>query len=353
MVVWALVGVSLVVLSGWAGQVSLGQFALVGIGAAASGSLMVEAGWDAIYSLAGGAAAATTAAIVLGIPALRLRGFFLAVTTLAFAVATDSYLLQLDWLTPDGRVDRPMLFGRIDLEDELAFYLFSVAVLALVVAALHGLRRSQLGRAIVATRDNERGAQAFGVSTVAAKLAAFAVSGAVAGLAGGLLVLHQHRLNADQYEPLQSLEVFTMAAIGGLGSIPGVVVGAVYVRGIQDFVGGPGAILATSLGLVAVLLVMPRGLGSGLYTARDAALGWIARRRGLDEPGPRPGTNAEPDAGAGVPSASEGAGPGDEPRGAAGAGIGAGHRGGLGSGPEGRTGTPTSPAGAMFQGRQA
>jgi branched-chain amino acid transport system permease protein len=147
---------------------------------------------------------------------------------------------------------------------------------------LHGLRRSRLGRAIVAVRDNERTAQAFGVRALGAKLSAFAVSGAVAGLAGGLFVLHQHRLNADQYAPLRSLEAFTMAAIGGLGSIPGAIAGALYVRGAQDLLESPYSVFASGLGLIFVLLVVPHGFGSIVFGIRDTVVRRVARRHRID-----------------------------------------------------------------------
>jgi len=280
-VIWAIVGVALVVLTGWAGQISLGQFALVGLGAAVAGSLSSELGADFLVSLAGGAAAGMVAALVLGLPALRLRGFFLAVTTLAFAVTTSSYVLRLDWLAPDGVVDRPHLLGRIDLRSDLAYYYFCLAVFGLVVVAVRRLRVSRMGRVIVAVRDNERAAQSYGASAVVAKLSAFAVSGAIAGLAGGLLVHHQYRLQVVQYDPAQSLQAFAMAVIGGLGSIPGAVLGAVFVKGSQNLLQGPWALLGTGAGVLVVLLVLPRGLGSLVFSARDAALRAVARRRGI------------------------------------------------------------------------
>ena len=280
-VIYAIVAVSLVVLTGWAGQISLGQFAFVGLGAAIAGTVSAEAGWDFVVSLGAGALAGMVAAVVLGLPALRLRGFFLAVTTLAFSVATSSYLLAKDYLVPDGLVERPMLFGRLDLNDELTYYYVCLATLGLVVAAVKGLRSSRMGRIIIAVRDNERSAQAYGASAVAAKLTAFAVSGAIAGLAGGLLVHQQFRLQATQYAEIQSLQAFTMAVIGGLGSLPGAVIGAVFVKGSQFLVEGPGGIFATGFGMLIVLLVLPKGLGSLVFTIRDLMLRRIAQRRGI------------------------------------------------------------------------
>ena len=282
--IFCIVGLSLVVLSGWAGQISLGQFALVGIGGAVAGSLSQDAGWDFVMSLLFGGAGGLVAALLLGLPALRVKGFFLAVTTLAFAVSTSSFLLRQQWLVPTASVARPRLFGRVDLDNELAYYYVSLATLLVVIAVLRGLRTSRVGRAIRATRDNDRAAQAYGISAVAAKLTAFAISGFIAGIAGGLLVHHQHGLPATQYAPQQSLSVFLITVIGGLGSIPGAILGAIYIKGTQYLLAGPYAFLASGLGVLALLLVLPQGLGALLYRLRDAGLRLLADRRGIVVP---------------------------------------------------------------------
>jgi branched-chain amino acid transport system permease protein len=253
----------------------------VGIGAATAGSLTSRAGWDFVLAVLAAGGAGLVAALVLGLPALRLRGFFLAVTTLAFAVTTSTYFLRLEWFAPDGLVDRPLLFGRIDLRSELAYYYVCLAVLALVMVMLRGLRTSRVGRAIVGVRDNPRAAQSYGISPVMAKLIAFGLSGAIAGVAGGLLVHQQYRLQLVQYEPAQSLQAFTMAVIGGLGSLPGAVLGAVFVKGSQNLLQGPWVLFGTGFGLIVVLLVLPRGLGSLIFTVRDGLLRAVARRRGI------------------------------------------------------------------------
>jgi branched-chain amino acid transport system permease protein len=278
--IYGLVGLSLVVLTGWAGQISLGQFAFVGLGAAVSGSLTSRAHLDFTVGLAGGVLAGVAAAVALGLPALRVRGLYLAVTTLAFAVATSSYVLGLGWLAPVGLVDRPVLFGRFDLHSELAYYWVCLAAVGVVVLVLRLFRASQVWRTIVAVRDNERAAQAYAVNPVVAKLTAFALSGAIAGLAGGLLVHAQYRMQESQYDAGQSLTALTMAVIGGLGSVPGALIGAAYVKGVQYFLPGYGALLSTGVGLVLLLLILPRGLGAVVFELRDRLAARLARRSG-------------------------------------------------------------------------
>jgi branched-chain amino acid transport system permease protein len=285
--IYAIICLSLVVLTGWCGQISLGQFALVGVGAAVAGKLSSDGGWDFLAALVAGSLAAVAVALVLGLVSLRIQGFFLAVTTLAFAVAASSWFLDVNhapWLVPSGTVDRPLLLSRYDLEDEHAYLLFCVAVLLLTIAATTGVRRSRTGRAIIALRDNDRAVQSYGVSALQTRLVAFGFSGALAGLAGGLLVHHQHGLSVTAYAPTASLSVFSIAVIGGLGSVTGAVLGAVYFVGVQYFAPTPLRVLAIGFGQLFLLLAMPGGLGTVVATARDAALRALARRRGIRVP---------------------------------------------------------------------
>jgi branched-chain amino acid transport system permease protein len=218
---------------------------------------------------------------------LRISGPFLAVTTLAFAVTARFFFLEdryLPWFV-ESQVDRPVLFdGRISIETDQEFYYFSLAFLVLVFLAARNLRNSRTGRAFIAVRDNEPAAQASALNVPRLKLLAFAFSGAIAGLAGGLYVLHQRGLNTDSFGPDVSLRIFTMVVIGGLGSLPGAILGAVYVRSIEFFVGGGWALLASGGGILLILLVLPGGLGAGVYRIRDEVLRWIAKRRGIVVP---------------------------------------------------------------------
>ena len=147
---------SLVVLTGWGGQISLGQFALVGVGAIVAGNLVSRWNVDLFVTLAVAAAAGSLAALLLGIPALRIRGPFLAVVTLAFAVVLDGYVLNPN-VFPDlipQDVTRPLLWARLDLEDERYMLWFCLAVLSLGVVLARGVRRSRSGRLLIAARDN-------------------------------------------------------------------------------------------------------------------------------------------------------------------------------------------------------
>ncbi|MGB0114305.1 MAG: ABC transporter permease [Ilumatobacteraceae bacterium] len=284
--IFAIIGLSLVVLSGWAGQISLGQMGFVAIGAAISAKCTIEWNIDLSLALLAGGAAGAVAAFVVGLPALRLRGLYLAVTTLIFALAVNSWLLNrqfFDWI-PQERVERLPLFGRIDVSTPTRFYVYSLVVLALVYLALRGVRHSRTGRAIVALRENELAAQAFSVSPVPVKLTAFIISGGVAGIAGGLFVHLSQSFDLSSYSAGASLDVFTSSVVGGLGSLFGGVLGAVFLRGSQWFITAPEwRLLSSALGVLIVLLILPGGLASLVIKVRDRLATLIVARESNGE----------------------------------------------------------------------
>jgi branched-chain amino acid transport system permease protein len=265
--------------------------AFVAIGAAVSAKCTIAWNADITLALAAGGAAGATAAFVVGLPALRLRGLYLAVTTLVFALAVNSWFLNrqfFDWV-PQERIERLPVFGVIDISTPTRFYLFALVVLALLFAALRGIRHSRTGRAIVALRENELAAQAFSVSPIPVKLTAFTLSGAVAGVAGGLFVHLSQSFDLSSYAAAESLNVFTAAVVGGLGSLFGGVLGAVFLRGSEWFITAPEwRLLSSAIGVLIVLLVLPGGLASLVIKVRDRLVTIIVARTG-----PSPVAHAE------------------------------------------------------------
>ena len=283
-VIFGIVGLSLVVLTGWAGQVSLGQMAFVGIGAAVGGAVTSRLGWDIAIALIIGGIVGALVAVVVGYPAIRRGGLTLPVITLAFALLTSSYLLNREffdnWL-PASTLNRTDLFGVIDISSETSFYYFCLVGLALMFLMARGIRHSRTGRVLISIRENERAARSYGVSADRTMLAAFAISGFMAAFAGVLYVHHQTGLGTAGFLPEESLKAFSMVVIGGLGSLPGALIGAFYVRGTQYFLPPQWQFLATGVGLLLVLLVLPGGIGAALADLRDGYLRWVARRRDL------------------------------------------------------------------------
>lgn len=306
-VIFAVIGISLVVLTGWAGQISLGQVAFVGVGAAVSAKCTTTWSVDITLALLAAAAAGAVAALVVGLPALRLRGLYLAVTTLAFAIAVTSWLLNdrfFDWI-PTSRVERLPLFGRIDISSPNRFYVFSLFVLGIVVIGVRGIRRSRTGRAIVAMRENERAAQSYSISATRVKLTAFVASGAIAGVAGGLFVHLSQAFDLASYSAQESITVFTGGVVGGLGSITGAVLGAIYLRGTQWFItSSEWRILSSGVGVLLVLLILPGGLGGLVNQLRERFVAYAARRHAVQSVEFTPSDDAAQTAAVGEPSAT-------------------------------------------------
>jgi branched-chain amino acid transport system permease protein len=282
-IIWGMIAISLVELTGWGGHISLGQWAIVGVGAMAYGNIAIRHNVDMFLMLLVAGAAGGLIALLVGLPALRIRGPFLAVTTLAFAVALDSYFLNPtnfnDYIP--GNVPRPLLWGRFDLESEWVMYYLSLAFLLITIGAAMGIRKARSGRALLATRDNYRAAAAAAVPTTTAKLSGFVLSGVVAGIAGGLFILILRGARAGTFPPNQSLEVFSTAVIGGLGSILGALFGVFFFRILEQVVSGELRLLITGFGLLVVLSIFPGGFGQVLFGLRDRYLRWVANRRGM------------------------------------------------------------------------
>jgi branched-chain amino acid transport system permease protein len=282
--VYALVGLSLLLLTGWAGLVSLGQFAFAAVGGFVVALLSGRYGLSFLLAVPAAAFAGAVVSIVVGLPALRIRGLYLAVTTLAFAVAATDVLLNQKYAGRflSATLDRPTLFG-FSTDDDRVFYYVTLFFLVLAVLSVVGMRRSRMARVLIAARDNDRAAQAFGVHVVRARLQAFAVSGALASVAGALFTYQQQGVAAGNYGVQNSLTVFLMVVIGGLGSIAGPLLGAGLV-GMLTLLSPAYVAPLTGLVVVGALLVAPGGLTELVFDGRDALLRRIAIRNRIAVP---------------------------------------------------------------------
>jgi branched-chain amino acid transport system permease protein len=281
--VYAILAMSIVVLTGWAGQVSLGQVAFFAIGAAIGAKLTHTWNVDLLLAVVLAGMAGAAAAVLVGLPALRYRGLYLAVTTFAFALATTAYFLDRSYFqwVPNQRITRRPLLGIVDIDSPTRIYYVMLAGLLVVLIGLRGVRHSRTGRVLIALRDNERGAQAYSIDVVRAKLTAFAISGFVAAVAGALFVHHQQAFGSGPYQPSENLAVFAMAVVGGVTSLPGALLGAFYLLGTRWFLPIEWQFLASGFGVLLVLMVLPGGLGGLLFDIRDHALRWVAGRRDI------------------------------------------------------------------------
>lgn len=284
----AIVGLSLVVLTGWAGQVSLGQFAFAAIGGAVAAALSVKLGWPFWFAVPAASLVSAGLAVALGIPALRIPGLYLAVATFAFAVAVSDALFStrfFGWLVPTTPVQRPTLF-EFSFDDERAMYFLSLVALVAAIVVVLNLRRGRFGRAVIGIRENEANAEAAAIATVRVKLAAFGLAGLLAGFAGAILVYQERALTASTFSPEASITSFVFAVLGGVSSVWGPLLGSGYINGV-NFAFSPLPEVTTLLATLAplgLLYIAPRGLLSLLIGARDAALRIIAQRNQLIVP---------------------------------------------------------------------
>jgi len=220
----------LMMLAGYTGQVSLGHAAFVAIGAYAQAWLLGQ-GVPLLLSLPLAALISAAAGLLVGVPAIRVSGLYLAMVTLAFSIIVEQVVGHWSSVTggftglivPDAR-----LLG-LDLGKPQVFYYFCLGLLVLVLLALRNLLRGGIGRAFVGVRDSEAAAYALGIAASRVKVGAFALSAGVTGLAGAALAHHLKYLTPDGFTLLLSLELVLMVVIGGLGSLRGAVLGAMLI----------------------------------------------------------------------------------------------------------------------------
>jgi len=215
------------------GQVSFCQYSFAAIGAFSVGSL-VGHGWSFWPALLVGVVASIAVGVLVGIPALRLSGLFLAILTIAVALFFDKFLLAPGtWDSFSGgisswTVGRPTFLG-ISLAGAYAFYLFTLGVFLVAVLAVWNLSKSKTGRVLRSIRNSEIAASTSGVNLTAWKLMAFGISAGLAGLAGGLLATGIGSVSAGAYTFQQSLAVFAIAIVVGVRSIAAAAVGGIFL----------------------------------------------------------------------------------------------------------------------------
>ncbi|MDX2381314.1 MAG: ATP-binding cassette domain-containing protein [Acidimicrobiia bacterium] len=300
--VFAIAGVSVVVVTGWSGQLSLGQMAFAGVGALFAASVNRGLAIDFWFldfeapgipwslSLVCGAVFSAMVAIVIGVGALRVRGLLLAVVTFSFAIAAQSYFYRRPFFSGGYTDSVPFERGEflgIDLTSERSYYWFVLGVTVVVIAMVGHLRRTGVGRSTIAVRDNPDTASAYTVPSARTKLTAFGFAGAIAGLAGGLLAGSAQvvPLNERFFQVSDSLQLVAAVVIGGLGAVAGPVLGALWVKGLPAIFPGNDSIplMTSGIGLLVLLLYFPGGLIQIGYSARDAIVRWMEGRIPADD----------------------------------------------------------------------
>ena len=297
-ILFTIVGaLGLMVLTGFTGLISLGHVGFLMLGGYAYAIGVTRLGMPPELALVMSAIVPAAFGLIVGIPSLRLHGLYLAITTLAFAHIVSAGILAGGKFTGAGSgimVERPVILG-MDLSSDRAFYWFCVAMCVLAVLVVLNLRRSYVGRALVAIRDNDIAARTMGISLVRYKLLAFLVSAALTGVAGALMGMYMSIVSVEGYPFLLSIEALAVIIVGGIGSVLGAVLGAVFIVTMPEVfsalmagLGGQLAeVMTTSahevktilygLAIIAFLRFDPRGLRGMWHDLRHAWVFWPLR----------------------------------------------------------------------------
>jgi branched-chain amino acid transport system permease protein len=274
----AIVGLNL--LTGYTGQISLGHGALMAVGGYTTAALVVHEHWRDVWTIPLAGVAAGIVGFLIGLPALRLSGLYLALATFAFAVAMPSLLRKFSGLTGGGEGLRLLeqaplqvtglsgtvtVFGHSMTQNHFLYYLtWGIGLIGFLVAWL--IVRGRFGRTFRAVRDSEVAAASVGIGLARTKTLAFALSGVYAGVAGSLLAIQDEIVNPLTFTFLLSILILVGAVVGGLGSLPGMVLGALFVQYLPDLStrvssaqGVPD--LVYGLAIILVMILLPTGAG--------------------------------------------------------------------------------------------
>ena len=283
--------IGLNLITGTTGLISLGHAGFLAVGAYTVGILLTDYQWPLAAALPAAGFVAAAVGLVVGVPSLRLKGLYLAITTLAFAFIVNHVILYAEPLThgPNGIFLKRTDFLGIPIGTDRALYYFTLAVAVLMTLAALNILRTRVGRAWMAIRDHDIAARVMGINLTTYKLAAFVVSSFFTGIAGALLALQIRFVNVDVFNLLLSIEALAMIIFGGLGSVAGAILGAAFlvllpevIREVFAFAGGGTQafsqyvfqVRALAYGVVIVFFLRfePHGL-MGLW--RDTKKYWL------------------------------------------------------------------------------
>ena len=272
--IYSIVGLGLMLLAGFTGQMSIGHAAFMAVGAYTQGALVAH-GWPFLVALPCAALATMLAGILIGVPALRLKGIYLSIATLAFGFIIEEVITRWEGVTGGSaglRVKAVEIFG-VSLRSGEAFYGLCLLLTVLALWLTLNLLRSPAGRAFIAIRDSEISAQSMGIHLARFKTMSFALSAGFAGVGGALYAHKISFLSPEQFTVAQSIELLMMVVIGGLGSVHGVFFGAVFMIVLPQVIAlvkdllpaalaGSAGLQPLTFGLVLLgfLLVEPMGL---------------------------------------------------------------------------------------------
>jgi len=264
--------------TGWTGQINFGQAAFYGLGAYAT-AIATKSGLPWIVTPLLSVAIVLAASVILGLPTLRLRTYYLAMTTIGFGEIVRLIIVYWEPVTGGTSGLRAIpgisVFG-VGPRGQIQHYYLLMVVLALATLIAARIRRSALGRAMIATKDSEIAAEQSGVDTTRTKLLAFMIGAVYAGLAGCLYASSIRFVSPDSFSGVQAVLLMTMLIVGGMGSIAGCIVGALALTILPEVLRflGQWYLVLYGLGVIVVIVLLPGGLASmttGLSFRRAAA----------------------------------------------------------------------------------
>jgi ABC-type branched-subunit amino acid transport system ATPase component/ABC-type branched-subunit amino acid transport system permease subunit len=257
--IWVLAALSLVVLTGWVGQVSLAQAGIMGVGAFTAAQITRHSGIDFPLNVVFAGTASAAVAVGIGIPALRIRGLYLAIATLAFQWALEQSLLQQQWFSGgfNGVAIPDPHFGPYQLTDDRLMYYATWLLTGLILLLVANLRDSRTGRAWFAIRGSEIAAKTLGINVMRYKLTAFAVSGFILGVAGVINLNFIGRATPIDYNFSKSIQYLAIAVLGGIGAIGGAVLIGIFFIFLDGWLFPTFATsIASKVGIIAAALLI-------------------------------------------------------------------------------------------------
>ena len=267
--IYAILTLSLNMLTGFTGLLCVGQIAFYGIGAYTSAIFSVTLGMPVFFSMLMGGVVASLFGLLVGLPTLRLRGLYLAVATMAFGEIMYQLFVNLEPITNGTKgilnVPAPALFG-FKFNTYGSYYYLVLLTLAFLVTITHNIIRSRVGRAMLSIRENEVAAAASGINPTRYKVMVFMCSAFFAGIAGSLYVHEVRFVSPESFVTAESSSVLAMMVVGGIGSIPGAIVGGMALTIIPELFRSFGDIRLVVYGATIVMIIIfaPKGLG-GLF----------------------------------------------------------------------------------------
>ena len=235
--IYGIVGLGLMLLAGFTGQFSLGHAAFLGVGAYTQ-AVLTGMGWPFALSLACAAGLSAAVGVVVGLPALRVKGIYLGMATLSFGFIVEEVFARWESVTGGNsgkHLVPPEIFG-FKFESTESFYFLCLVIAVVSTLGILNLLRSPTGRAFVAIRDSEISAQSMGIHLARYKTISFALSAAITGIAGALYAHKLQFISPDQFGLLQSIELLLLIVVGGLGSVHGAFLGAIFVISMPQLI---------------------------------------------------------------------------------------------------------------------